>query len=201
MIVGLDVDNVLYPFTEQYTRYAERIHDLEPGTLDDVAYSWAWYKDQWGWTTEKFMDTYVEAVKRGIWLDGDPRPGALPMARTLVNDGHRIVYVTARHVSGTKESILPSVAQVQTVEWLGRHGFPFPENVVVIEDKHEILTHVFLDDGPHIVESLDEHGHRHPVLLNREHNRGADYWNRVEDFPSFVDYVRRVQSRAWDVVA
>ena len=76
MIVGLDVDNVIFPFSEEFTTYAELIHNLPTGSLDPEPHSWAWYKDQWGWDTPEFLRTYVEAIKRGMWLGAEPRPGA-----------------------------------------------------------------------------------------------------------------------------
>src|SRR5690606_29280768 len=76
LVVGLDVDNVLYPFSTVFCRWAERERGLPPGTLDDVALSWTWYKSQFGpytMTSAQFVETFARGVRSGvIYTEGDP---------------------------------------------------------------------------------------------------------------------------------
>jgi hypothetical protein len=209
MIVGLDVDNVIYPFSEEFTTYAELIHNLPTGSLDPEAHSWAWYKAQWGWDTETFLRTYVEAVKRGMWLGAEPRPGAVFNARKLDEAGYRIEYVTDRVVLGPDASIPEHVAFDQTKTWLDLWGFPQSRNLTITGDKASVQTHVFLDDKIENIEALKAAGRRWVALWGQPHNRHIigharmTSWAQFRRFVAGADEVRAqgIASRAWDVVA
>ena len=207
MIVGLDVDNVIFPFSEEFTTYAELIHNLPTGSLDPEPHSWAWYKDQWGWDTPEFLRTYVEAIKRGMWLGAEPRPGAVFNARQLDADGHRIEYVTDRVVVGPDESIPEHVAFDQTKTWLDLWGFPQSKNLTITGDKASVKTDVFLDDRIENIITLVKAGGVVPVLWVQPHNRIHERNHRsATSWAAFRGQVRRIQrsrvadTRAWDVV-
>lgn len=190
LTVGLDVDNVLYPFSEVMTRWAERYAGLRPGSLDDVAHTWTWYRDQWGWTGEDFLDAFEAGVLANVvFTEGDPSPGALHAAVQLHDAGHRIEYVSDRQ--------LPHVdavtAEFKTRHWLRRHGFPQWEHVTITPDKASVRTDVFLDDKPENYDQLLVAGHRHPLLWTRPHNRLArEDRVRIDNWSMFRRYVDQV---------
>lgn len=193
MIVGLDVDGVLYPYHEVFTRWAERWAGLRPGTLDDTPLSWPWYKDQWGWTTEQFLACYGAGVHAGvIFTDGDPKQGALWMARQLDDAGHRIEYVSAREIPGRVEAY---EAKARTQLWLLEHRFPQAKNLTITDDKASVATDIFLDDAPHNVEALRAAGHPLPVLYDLPHNYGFEWYPRALTLRSFVDMVMGMARR------
>lgn len=168
LIIGLDVDNVIYPYSTVMARWVERRKGLPPGSLDDVALSWTWYKDQWGIDTEEFMAHFVAGVKAGvIYRQGCPAEGALAAARRLHDAGHHLIYVTDRAIPGVTEH----EAAYATMEWLMEHGFPTASRVYVTGDKASVYTDVFLDDKPANVEALMAAGTPYPLLWDRPHNR------------------------------
>jgi hypothetical protein len=205
VIVGLDVDNVIFPFSEAFTEYAERIHHLPKGSLDPEANSWAWYKTQWGWDTEQFLWTYVEAIKRGLWYEPKPRPGALHNAKRLHDLGHEIRYITDRVVQGPQESIPGHVAEDLTREWLSRFDFPQYRNVTIASDKASVKTDVYLDDKPENVRAVAATGAT-AILWGQPHNQLATNLHRTGSWTAFRGHVRRVErrrkveARSWDVV-
>lgn len=167
--VGLDVDNVLYPWSTVYTRWVERRKGLLPGALDDVALSWTWYRDQWGMETDEFLKHYTAGVLAGvIFTHGDPDIGSVSTARRLHEAGHRLHYITNRVIPGVDEEH----AWFKTFEWLSRHGFPI-DSLTVSADKNSVRTDVFLDDSPQNIAALVSAEHPKPLLWHRPHNDGA----------------------------
>lgn len=172
--LGIDVDNVIYPWLSVYTRYVECRKGLQPGTLDDIALSWTWYKDQWGMETPEFLEHYTAGVHAGvIFHEGDPLPGSLAAMRRLQLAGHRLHYVTDRVIEGVTEEH----AFTATHAWLHRHGFPV-DSITITADKSSVKTDVFLDDAPHNIHALYDAGHPLPVVWSLPHNEMLPwgYW-------------------------
>ena len=208
VIVGLDVDNVLFPFSEGYAAWAEVIKGLKPGTLDPEPRHWSWYKD-WGWTTEEFLDVYIEAIKNGFWLYPAARPGALYTAWWLNSRGHEIRYVSDRAVQGTRECITPTAAETLTSAWLEKEGFPqVYGNVIITGDKASVKTDIILDDKPENIDAVLDTRHAFPVLWEQSHNLDApSYMTRASTWRSFRLRVEEMENppvavdpRSWDVV-
>lgn len=182
--IGLDIDNVLYPWSTVFTRWTESYLRLEPGALDDHALTWSWYKDQWGMTTPEFLGIYAAGVRAGvIFTRGEPTPGSLSLARRLHLAGHRLHYVTDRELPN--HGVSEAKAYAKTWTWLKRYGFPV-DSLTVTGDKASVRTDVFLDDGPHNIEALVAARHPMPVLWNRPHNERVPVdAMRVSDFHHF----------------
>lgn len=197
--IGLDVDNVLYPWATVFTRWVERRKGLAPGTLDDIPQSWSWYKHQWGMEQSEMMDHFGAGVQAGvIFRHGDPLPGSLSCARRLWDAGHRLHYVTDRELPGFPASEAKRV----TEDWLGQHGFPV-SSVTVTSDKASVKTDVFLDDGPHNIEALVATGHLYPVLWDLPHNRDlfpspwrARSWAGFERMVHTIAHLRDIEAPA-----
>lgn len=182
MILAMDVDNVIYPYSTVMARWTERRKGLAPGTLDDVALSWTWYRDQWGISGEEFMEHFRTGIEAGfIYVEGCPSEGSVSTLRRLANAGHQIVYVTDRAIPGIDEW----VAYDRTADWLNQHGFPEPANVVITGRKHEVESDVLLDDKPENVYAAHEAGHPLPLLWDRPHNRRAGALFRVHSWHGY----------------
>lgn len=164
--IGLDIDNVLYPWSTTMTRWTERRKGLAPGTLDDIALTWTWYKDQWGMTSEEFVEHFTAGVLAGvIFHEGDPSQGSVSTAHRLHAAGHRLHYVTDRAIDGVSKEHAWQV----THRWLHDHGFPV-DSLTITGDKASVRTDVFLDDAPHNIKALVTAGHPLPLLWDRPHN-------------------------------
>lgn len=188
--LGIDIDNVLYPWSTIFTRWAERRKGVPPGTLDDHALTWTWYKDQWGMTTPEFLDHYKAGVQAGvIFAEGDPTPGSVSAMRRLHVAGHRLHYVTNRAIDGVTEEH----AFNATHRWLHDHGFPV-DSLTVSADKNSVRTDIFLDDSADNIRALDAAGHPNPVVWDRPHNRAelnlGDRTRRVFNWHQFEALVQ-----------
>lgn len=166
--LGIDVDNVVYPYSTVMARWTEKDRGLPVGALDDVALSWTWYEDQWGITSQEFTEHFRRGVHAGyIFTAGCPTEGSVATLRRLVDAGHTVSYVSAREVPGVTKDL----AWHRTSAWLKEHGFPMPHRVRISDDKSVVDTDVFLDDGPHNIRALTAAGHPCPLLWDRTHNR------------------------------
>ncbi len=189
--IGLDIDNVLYPFSAVWARYAEGYFGVAPGDFSAEAESWAWYKDQFGLTTAQFLESYADGVHQGvIFTEGAPEPGSLRAALDLAAAGHRLHFVSARAIPGVPSSL----AFERTAAWLRTYGFPVT-TLSITDDKSAVRTDVFLDDAPHNIETLEAAGHEYPLLWDRLHNRKADIYGprRVQSWREFAGWVRAIQ--------
>lgn len=184
--IGLDIDNVLYPWSTVMTRWVERRKGYAPGTYDDIALSWTWYKDQWGMASQEFQEHFTSGVHAGvIFSKGDPSPGSVSVARRLHAAGHRLHYVTDRAIDG----VTPGHAYNVTHRWLHDHGFPV-DSLTITADKTSVRTDVFLDDGPHNITALLDAGHPCPVVWDKPHNQTLLYpARRVRSWHEFETLV------------
>ena len=154
--IGLDIDGVLYPFSQVISAYATNALGRE---CSAEAKTFDWYRG-WGLTTDEFLALCARSALDGVlYTTGDPLPGALAAAEALAAQGHRLHYVTARAIGG----LSPSTAWRLTASWLLAWNFPV-DSLTVSEDKACRPTDVFLDDGPHLYDALVARGHPRPLL-------------------------------------
>lgn len=188
--IGLDIDNVLYPWTTVMTRWTERRKGLDPGALDDHALTWNFHKDQWGMSTEEMLGHYAAGVQAGvIFTEGDPSVGSVSAVRRLSAAGHRLHYITNREIP----EVSYQHAWQATHRWLHDHGFVV-DSLTISADKMAVPTDVFLDDSADNIRDLVAGGHPHPFLWDRPHNAlwtppGA---TRVHDWHAFERVVSTV---------
>ena len=132
--VGFDIDGVLFDFTGRFHRFAEAMTGeslLTPET-------WEFWRE-WDWTREQFDELHVQFVSDGEYTVGEPMDGVQPM-RELVEAGHEIVLVTARHVEGWDWAV-----GRQTRDWLTAYSIPF-DGLHFTSDKAKIDVDYFIDD-------------------------------------------------------
>ena len=146
MRVGIDLDHVVYPFTDVVAHY---VHEATGRPLDELGPStrWEFYVD-WGYSLDEFLRLFAEGVDAGcIFGRGGPLPGAVPALRTLKALGHSLHVVTDRSVG--------RCSQASTEAWLAEHHVPY-DSVTYTSDKTVVRTEVFIDDRPENVLALRE---------------------------------------------
>lgn len=190
--IGLDIDGVLYPFQTVYTRFAEKYLGLPVGSLNDESLSWNWYKNQWGWTTDKFLEVFEAGVCCGtIFSKGEALPGAVNAANVLSRLGHRIHYVTDRQVGVTSTE-----AEFITRTWLCSQGFPV-DSITITPDKSSVHTDIFLDDAPHNIEALVSAKHSCPVIWETTWNRVFTKVSTVPTVNSWNQFINLVKTESY----
>jgi FMN phosphatase YigB (HAD superfamily) len=148
MHIGIDLDHVVYPFTDVFAQY---VHTVTGRPLTELgpAQRWEFYED-WGYSLDEFFRFFVEGVDAGfIFRKGLPVPGALDALHALKRAGHTLHIVTNRSVGRH--------SQASSEAWLKEHGVPC-DSITYAADKNVVGTDVFIDDMPENVLALREAG-------------------------------------------
>lgn len=179
--VGVDLDEVCYPFIETVRQLV--VEDRGAADLELAQPTgWGIPLREWGFDGASFEAFFVQVIRDGrLFRHGDPIEGAVEGLAALADAGHDIHLVTARRWAPVQAEI-----EAATREWLDRHGLAHT-TLTFDEDKTVVPTDVFLDDAVHNYEALEAAG-GFPVLYHQHYN--ADHGGRrVHSWPEFVDLV------------
>ena len=144
MRIGIDLDNVVYPFVEVLGDYISLKTGCERSEMPP-AKQWEFFLD-WGLTAQLFLEFYAAAVDDGyMFTAGAPIVDSQRVLRYLENDGHTIHLVTDRHVGFR--------AKANTEKWLAMWEIPH-DSLTFSADKTIVRCDVFLDDKPSHVDDL-----------------------------------------------
>lgn len=105
---------------------------------------------------------YEPLCNEEMWKRVTPLPGAVEYLQKLINDGHKVVIVTA----APQESVPMKLNNV-----LFRY-FPFfnMKDVIITSQKQLVRGDVMIDDAPHNLEGGEYFG----ILVSAPHNRAYD---------------------------
>lgn len=178
MIVGLDLDETLYPFTAAYRQYVLNHHDKRPSLLGPVTtYN---FFHNWAITEERFLADLTNGAEKIYGYP--PATHACRTVTELASRGHQIFIVTSR----------PDAARGLTFKWVQKWFGDDVAAVVVSHDKTVIKTDVFLDDAPHVIDSLRTNGQR-AIIMDRPWNQDL-IGERAYTLEGFADMVEMVFS-------
>jgi FMN phosphatase YigB (HAD superfamily) len=168
MNIGLDLDGVLYPFTEVIHAFAEKHLGIPlPRNFE----KWGFF-DDWGMDWPEFLTLMEEGHAAGmVYHEGLITEGAVDVINRLSEHGHEITFITAR---GT-------YARATTRAWLDSHGL-YHELIMGAEDKGSHPLDVLLDDGAHNIEAARAAGIR-AIVFDQPWNQevpGERVWTWAE---------------------
>lgn len=174
MRVGIDIDDVLYPWYATAHRLC-----VEAGITNGVMpCTWSPF-EEYGVTRETWLGVIGEDT---TLYDADPIPGTLEQLHRLRAARHTIHLVTARGFMRRGPMI-----RMLTISWLSKHDVPH-HSLTFAKDKRAVITDVFLDDAHHNYDQLD--GHTEVWLLDAPHNgEHREGRRRVGSVKEFVDMV------------
>ena len=165
--LGVDLDGVLFDFdrawVERYKRdFPDEARGLEPGMpqkwndlCDRTRFGSLWHFWQWWDTTGGFSRVPVY-------------PGAVPALWDLIEQGVRIVYITARPFMAEQHTR-------STVKDLLRVGAPI-QGLIYAEVKHLERFDLIVEDNPHTIEEIaDTRGRKAVIRIDRPWNQPSDY--------------------------
>lgn len=179
--VGVDLDEVCYPFVETVRQHLIDQRGLDPDDLEQPT-GWGLPLRQWGFTEATFEAFFVDSIRSGhLFRVGDPIEGAVEGLAALMDAGHEVHLVTAR-----RWEVVQAEIEAATTEWLDEHGLVH-SSLVFDEDKTVIPTDVFLDDAVHNYTAIERAG-GNPVLFHQPYNADFD-GRRVRSWPEFTDLV------------
>lgn len=184
--IGVDLDGVLYDFTEALRQYMIDEYGYKREWLPEPAQWNTW--ESWNIVKPTFFRYFREGVEKGrIWRDGDIEPDVLSTLLRLKNAGDTIHIVTHRNGQGP-------MGIASTAHWLAEKEIPY-DTLTFGADKCCVPVDIFIEDNVDNYWSIERSG-AVPVLFTRPWNVGVDYdFRRVSSFEEFGDIVEGY--RAW----
>lgn len=176
LTVLVDVDDVIWDFLSVWVQYLNRMSGKSFSIFDITE----WRIDQF-YPSLQQKQMMSPLSEKDFWSYVQPMPGAQDTLKKIIDDGHRVVLVTA---SGS-----------DTLKYKVRHLlslFPFfsEKDIIIAHDKSLIYGDVMIDDGPHNL----EHTSCVPVLFSRPHNLSCDAenrgWNRVDSWSEIYRLIK-----------
>ena len=178
MRIGIDIDDVLYP----WYLTAHMLSEAAGITNGVTPTTWRCYED-YGCTDQEWFDVLADATLSGDLYTAPPIGDTVEQLQRLRDAGHTIHLVTARGFMQHGEAI-----RLLTVEWLAAWDIPH-DSLTFTRDKRVVVTDVFLDDASHNYDELTAAG-RKAWLLHAPHNaEHRDGRLCVETLGEFVDAV------------
>lgn len=187
MRLGLDVDGVMYNFTEAWLYAPTTLAYMRRNGIefpeDPDFHKW----DDWkrmGFTLEGFLETCEAGVDdEYIFRVGKPDEGVRDVVEALKDDGHTIHVITHRMFG--KKSVQ------NTVEWFQEYEIPF-DTITFAEDKTIVGVDLLLDDRDiNYEQSLQQD--IPCVLMDRDWNQHVKFAPRVSDWYEFHEYVQQME--------
>jgi len=174
MRVGLDIDDVLFPWTEHAHAAAERAGITNGAQITQ----WDFAAD-YGCTREEWWDV-INAEYRAGMLEREPYPGTANLLALARENGATIHLVTARGFEGQ----LAGFVRRTTAEWATQ--LPH-DSLTFSKDKAAVRTEVFLDDSVHNCLAVKKVG-TFAFLRDQVHNRGMESARlpRARDLAQFL---------------
>ena len=171
MRIGVDIDEVLCPFTEPYMEFFNKRHGTRLTKEDFVHYN---FDEITGVPLAECVRTCEAWSKAGHTSEMTPYPDALPALRKLKARGHELFVVSGRH----------AFSHAATREWLERHfpgiftGVSFisfrshdGDTTSKADRCRELGVRVLIEDDPHYIDECRAAGI--PIILL------AQPWNRA----------------------
>lgn len=173
--IGIDLDGVMFDFIGTFERlYAEWFgFPIAPikqwndplkhshfKTYEDL---WAWFERADGWAQIPYVD------------------GARGSIDHLLEEGHNLVFITARHGEGATAAY----------NWHSRSPWADDSFIAITSAKQTVPCDIYVDDGPHIIEELRLAG-KNTIVFNRPWNKDAE-GVRASDW---IDVVALIEE--WD---
>lgn len=183
--IGLDCDGVLY---DQVAAFRWWIHHSTGRPLNELgpATAWHFYRDDWGYTVEEFLDMLTAGVRAGaIFGQGAPLRGSAEALRRFHAAGHHLTVVTNRDLPGID---LDHTTHL-TRRWLETWQLPIDDLVISADKTVASDVDLFLEDSIDNYDAIARHGGIVPILFNRPWNRDNGERRRVWTWRGFEQIV------------
>lgn len=183
MKIALDIDDVLFPWSE----YAHAAAEAAGITNGKRITQWAFH-DDYGITAEELWTVLFAAYDNGMLLQ-QPYDGVARELRRLRIMGHTLHLITARGF----ETNLSDLVRAHTAQWLVAHDIPH-DTLTFSKDKGILRADVGLDDSVTNCANMAMAGIA-PWLMTRWHNEDdlSVPYPRVKSLAEFVDVLEAAE--------
>jgi 5'(3')-deoxyribonucleotidase len=152
----VDIDDVLNDLLECWVELLNRKYNLTARARDSKVWNVAAL-----FPTLTEEEVYQPMYEEEVWGHISPRPGSIDTLKSMIDDGHDVIIVTA----SVYQSLPPKM------DWFFA-TFPFLswENVIITRRKQLIKGDVLIDDGYHNLEG----GSYFKILIDAPYNQSYD---------------------------
>lgn len=186
MDLAIDLDGVVYPFTETF---AMHIHYHTRKPLEEMTAPLAWeFWEQWGLSKDEWLAHFTRYGITGGFLHGRPMDGAVETLHALKMQGHAIHILTARGCHWASSLEFRRAVKQDTIAFLEKHAIHY-DSLLFSAHKEIINADIFLDDCQAHLEDIARAGKR-AVCFDHLHNRGFK-GERVQGWHEFYDLVEQ----------
>ena len=176
-VFGVDLDGVVADYTEGFREVVATELGVDPASLPHER---SWDFREWGISQDEFNRLHRYAVAELRMLATlPPIEGAADALWRLSDAGIWIRVVTHRLYTNWGHA----AAIADTVTWLDNHRIPY-RDICFLGAKPEVEADCYVDDAPHNISSLREHGNI-CIAFEQPYNVGFDglrarNWTEVE---------------------
>lgn len=176
-VFGVDLDGVVADYTEGFREVVAAELGVDPASLPHER---SWDFREWGITQADFNRLHRHAVAELRMLATlPPIEGAADALWRLSDAGIWIRVVTHRLYTNWGHA----AAIADTVSWLDNHRIPY-RDICFLGAKPEVEADCYVDDAPHNISALREHGNT-VIAFEQPYNVGfaglrARDWMEVE---------------------
>ena len=183
--VGIDLDEVIYQFVPEVRIVARAIY----GRTFPPPTTWAIW-DDWGIEEDEWETLLQQATALGVFVSGDPTPGALTGLTVLKQNDVECVIVTSRWV---EPYALKDMATF-TGLWMSKYDIDLPVIFTGGNCKGEVCESaglsILVDDAPEHLMQADGHAVT-PIVFDAAWNRldELSHMQRAHGWSEVVDLI------------
>jgi len=165
-ILGVDLDGVCGDYTAAFRRVVAHERGIDRAELGDQR---SWDFGEWGLDRAEFERLHrVAVLEHRMFRSMPPMPGAAEALWRLSDAGVWIRIITHRLAVNWGHAVAVS----DTVAWLDRVGLPY-RDICFLGHKPQVEADLYVDDAPHNVLGLREHG-ADVVVFDAPYNHDVD---------------------------
>jgi uncharacterized HAD superfamily protein len=169
-VYGIDLDGVCFDFTTAFSSWLK--YHLQIDYNDDDIVEYHWYKCIPQVSEKDFFTEFHRFGHAGMYANLDLLPGATTAIRRILDNGHKLWFVTAR----------PKYAKAQTIDAV-KAAFGVSEKQIVFSGGTDYKSEavkllgidVFVEDGPHYAESIATSTRALVYLMDKPYNRKLEH--------------------------
>jgi 5'(3')-deoxyribonucleotidase len=151
MRIGLDLDGVVYDYTDALRQRAALHYDMSPDSMEDPIH-WDLHEDpSWPFgNREEFLGFHIQEVEEGLFATMSLLPGVANAITRMSACGHQIVVITSR-LLGQPTQYVKAVSD--TILSLHSYGISY-ESIHFTPHKTTVDCDVMFEDSPSNIEAL-----------------------------------------------
>ena len=157
LTILVDMDDTIENLCETWAAFLNETHGTTVRTEDIL--DWDMTK---AFPTIERSQVYDPLFNEEMWKRVTPLPGAVEYLKRLIDDGHKVVIVTASHQN--------TVAMKLNNVLFKYFSYLTTKDVIVTSQKQMVCGDVMIDDAPHNLKGGSYYG----ILVTAPHNRACD---------------------------